>query len=96
MGIIIWKPEVEALSSEVAVEIRVSGAQETAISLVPFGHKNGSLKNGSADKILSSMELNSSPRTDCARWLIFDHFPVFQKHRRSYPFSYLCTWYLPS
>lgn len=50
MGIIIWKPEVEAPSSEVAVEIRVSGSQKIAINLVPFGHKNGRLKNGPAEQ----------------------------------------------
>lgn len=50
MEIIIWKLEVEAPSSEMAVEIRVSGAQEIAINLVPFGHKNGSLKNGPAEQ----------------------------------------------
>lgn len=50
MGIVVWKPEVEALSSEVAVEIRVSGAQEIAVNLVLFGHKNGRLKNGPAEQ----------------------------------------------
>lgn len=78
MGMIIWKSEVEALSSEVAVEIRVSGAQEIAIKLVPFGHNNGRLKIALQNKILSSIELNSSPRADCARWHIFDHFSLFR------------------
>lgn len=48
MGIIIWKPEVEAPSRE--VEIRVSGTQEITINFVPFGHKNVRSKNGPAEQ----------------------------------------------